>query len=97
MEIETVVGLRHRGGSAFGGNGVAAHRINFRDQRNSQGGICFSGGNGSAESSSASADDDQIGSTGLHGVLPVKMSEEGKREGNPHFFQGEQYKTGHQR
>ncbi len=69
--IEAVLLLGHGGSPALGGNRVAAHRIDFGNQRNLQFRVGFCGGDCRPQSRSTSADNHQIGIQGLHGLLPI--------------------------
>ncbi len=74
MVLQAVVRLHHAGGSAFGGNGVAAHRIDLRDQRHGQRWIGFRHGNGRSQSRAPRANDRDVRLEHIHRSTPPVAS-----------------------
>jgi hypothetical protein len=66
VHLEAVVGARDRGGAALGGDRVAPHRVDLRDERDARLGVLLGGGDGGAQSRGASTDDDEIVAGRVH-------------------------------
>ncbi len=60
MVVVAVAGLDHRGGSAFSGDGMRAHRVDLGDDTDRQVGIFFADGDGCAQTSTASSNDENV-------------------------------------
>jgi len=60
VHLEVVVVARNRRGTALRRNGVAAHRIDLRDESDGSGGIDLTRGNCSAQARGASSDDHNV-------------------------------------
>jgi hypothetical protein len=64
--VEAVVGPDHARRPALRGHGMAAHRDDFRDQRDLQGGVALGHGDRRAQPRAAAADDHHVGIDDLH-------------------------------
>ena len=64
--IEAVVLFHHPGRAAFGGAGVAAHRVDLREQRYGKLRVGFGDGDRRPQARSAGADDDDVRIDYLH-------------------------------
>jgi hypothetical protein len=69
VRLQTVVRLRHCGGTPFGRHGMAAHGVDLGNQRNAQGRVGLGDRNGSAQSTTTSTDDGNINLNNLHTTL----------------------------
>ena len=72
MMLEAVALADHPGGTALGGHGMTAHRIDFRNQRNLQSRIALGRGDGGAQAGAASPDDRNIRGDDFHRHLPFR-------------------------
>ena len=66
VQLEVVVVARDRGGAAFGGHGMAPHRIDLGNKGNRGGRIVLRGFDGSPETCPTTADDDDVMSRNVH-------------------------------
>jgi len=64
--VEAVVGFDDRGRSAFGRDGMAAHRIDFGDDADAQPGVLLADGDGRSQAGPAPADDEDVVSQQIH-------------------------------
>ena len=71
MVVEAVVVLDHPGSAAFGGDRVAAHRVDLREQRDPQRRIRLDRRDRSAHAGAASADNDDVGRDQVHWGIPA--------------------------
>jgi hypothetical protein len=60
MVFEGIVGLDNPGGTSLGGNSMAAHGVDFRNQGNIQLWVSFGSGNGGTQASSTGTDNKNI-------------------------------------
>ena len=66
MILEGVVRPHHAGGATLGGDGMAAHRVDFRDQRDLESGVDFGCGDRGPQARAAGADDGDIDLNHVH-------------------------------
>jgi hypothetical protein len=71
MMLKTVVRLYHAGGPAFGSDRVAAHRIDLRDQRDSQRWIRLGHGDGCAQACAPGAHNRNVRLEYIHSSTPL--------------------------
>jgi hypothetical protein len=70
MMLQAVVRLHHAGGPAFGSDGVAAHRIDLRNQRDSQRWIGLGHGNGRPQAGATRTDNRNVRPEHVHEADP---------------------------